>query len=176
MRQPRFLFRLFLVALSILVLAFPARAETQVARVLRIDSGDTLTVQDAGNRQLHLKLAGIAAPQRLQSYGSRAQANLGALLAGQEIEVIAQSRLSEGRLLARVLVAPPGAACRQQPGCPKTLDAGLRQVQDGMAWWHPAGVPMVDAALYEQAEFEAKIRRRGLWSETNPTPPWRWPH
>jgi endonuclease YncB( thermonuclease family) len=31
-----------------------------------------------------------------------------------------------------------------------------------------------DRGRCEHAEFEAKIRRAGLWSEKPPAPPWEW--
>lgn len=152
-------------------------AATLSGRVFRIDSGDSVTVLDAGNRQHKVRLAGIAAPDRLQAFGSRSQANLGALLAGQDVSVIWNSRDRDGTLLGRILVAAPGTACRPQPDCAKTLDAGLQQVADGMAWWHQpyaSGPSAADRASYEQAEFDAKVHRRGLWADTNPIPPWQW--
>lgn len=161
------------LCIAVLFLPAPASADGLEARVLRIESGDTLTVQDAGHRQLRVKLAGVAAPRLAQAHGSRAQANLGALLSGQDVRLHTQGQDREGAWVARVMVAPPGSPCRQQPACPKTLDAGLQQISDGMAWWHqPSGLAVATAG-YEQAEFAAKIHRRGLWADTNPQPPWR---
>ena len=154
-----------------------ANAATLNGRVFRIDSGDTVTVLDASNRQNKVRLTGIAAPDRLQSFGSRSQANLGALLSGQDVSVIWNSRDRDGSLLGQILVAAPGSACRLQPDCPRTLDAGLQQLTDGMAWWHQTSISAespVNRASYQQAEFDAKIHRRGLWADTNPIPPWQW--
>ena len=67
--------------------------------------------------------------------------------------------------------------CRGKPDCPQTLDAGLAQMTAGLAWWfrkYANEQSAEDRGRYEHAEFEAKIRRAGLWSEKAPTPPWEW--
>lgn len=164
--------------LLILSISAPVDAETLVGRVIRIEDGGTVTILDAGNRQQTIRLVGIAAPDRLQSFGARAQANLGSLISGQEVAVIWGMRTREGDILGKVIVSPPEAACRQRLECQKTLDAGLQQVADGMAWWHLQNIQdqaATDRAAYQHAEFDAKIHRRGLWADTNPIPPWKWP-
>jgi endonuclease YncB( thermonuclease family) len=47
----------------------------------------------------------------------------------------------------------------------------------GLAWWfrkYANEQSAEDRGRYEHAEFEAKIRRAGLWSEKAPTPPREW--
>lgn len=156
-----------------------ASAETLVGRVVLIADGDTITVLDAASNQHKIRLMGIDAPEKTQAFGNRSQSNLGALLSGQEVAVEWNGRDRNGLIVGKVLVAPVASACRLQPNCPKTVDAGLQQVRDGLAWWHPQTVNEQtpnDRAAYQHAEFDAKIYRRGLWSDTNPTPPWQWPH
>lgn len=158
--------------------AFSADADTLSGRVIRIDGGDTVTIVDAGSRQFTVRLAGIAAPALPQAFGARAQANLGSLLSGQDVSVIWDQHTREGGIYGKIMVSPPGAACRMRPECPRTLDAGLQQITDGMAWWHlrtPEDQAVADRAAYQQAEFDARIHRRGLWADTNPIPPWQWP-
>jgi endonuclease YncB( thermonuclease family) len=56
-------------------------------------------------------------------------------------------------------------------------DVNLAQVESGMAWWYRKyqneQTPQ-QRADYEQAEVSAKAGRLGLWSDTNPLPPWEW--
>jgi endonuclease YncB( thermonuclease family) len=35
---------------------------------------------------------------------------------------------------------------------------------------------IVDICIYEAAEYDAKIAKRGLWSDFNPIPPWEFRH
>jgi endonuclease YncB( thermonuclease family) len=57
------------------------------------------------------------------------------------------------------------------------VDANLEQVKAGMAWWYrdyAREQSPKDREDYEVAEFNAKVRRLGLWADTNPVPPWEW--
>jgi endonuclease YncB( thermonuclease family) len=54
-------------------------------------------------------------------------------------------------------------------------DANEAQVAAGMAWWYrdyAREQTTQQQANYEAAEFNAKIRRLGLWADKNPVPPW----
>jgi endonuclease YncB( thermonuclease family) len=55
---------------------------------------------------------------------------------------------------------------------------GLEQLRAGMAWYRQENAQQTaqERAEYEHAEFNAKIRRLGLWNTMNPTPPWDWRH
>jgi endonuclease YncB( thermonuclease family) len=56
-------------------------------------------------------------------------------------------------------------------------DANLEQVKTGMAWHYKQYAheqPSKDREDYEIAEFNAKMRRLGLWADKNPIPPWKW--
>ncbi len=47
-----------------------------------------------------------------------------------------------------------------------------------MDWWYrdyDCEQSAADRISYEQAELIAKLDRIGLWSDTNPIPPWEWP-
>lgn len=104
---------------------------------------------------------------------------LGALAFGKDVKVEWNKRDRYGRTVGKVWVESPDAPCRGKPGCPKTLDVGLAQLTQGLAWWYRTYAneqSPEDQGRYEHAEFGAKIRRSGLWSEKNPTPPWEWRH
>lgn len=57
------------------------------------------------------------------------------------------------------------------------VDANLEQVKAGMAWHYKQYANEQsprDREDYEIAEFNAKMRRLGLWADKNPIPPWDW--
>lgn len=147
--------------LLILACLFPPSsglAETLVGRVVSIVDGDTLVLQ-VERRRHQLRLAGIDAPERVQSFGANARANLGRLAFQRQATAD----------------CPPSAATPSV--CKLSVagrDIGLSQLADGMAWRDVDTLAAGDAAAYQQAELLAKLRRLGLWSETNPTPPWNW--
>ncbi len=177
---PRLVVRLpirFILLAGILLIGTAAQAETLLGRVVAIADGDTLTVLDAGNAQHKIRVAGIDAPERAQPFGERSRQNLGALVFGKEVKVAWNKRDRYQRIVGKVWVESPDAPCRGKPDCPKTLDAGLAQITAGLAWWYRkygTEQSAEDQGRYEHAEFEAKIRRAGLWAEKIPVPPWEW--
>ena len=132
--------RSFVVILAIgmcLGLVTTARAGTLTGRVVHIADGDTITVLDSNNQQFKIRLTGIDAPEKSQAFGSKSQANLGAILSDQITVNIEWSKRDQyGRILGKVLISPQDSPCIHQPECPKTEDANLLQVKAGMAWWY----------------------------------------
>lgn len=167
-----------LTIISCLSMAFAsdATAESLIGTVTSIIDGDTIIVVDSDKRQNIVRLMGIDAPGKSQAYGNRAQSHLGSLLTGQlEVAVDWQQKDGTGKIIGKVLIAPEDSPCRNQHGCPKTLDVNLQHLKAGMAWWHPQSrteQSQGDRAAYEAAEFDAKIHRRGLWASSYPLPPW----
>lgn len=165
--------RFFLAhALALCVTAAVAAPLTGV--VVSVVDGDTLIVQDGQRQRYTVRLAGIDAPERLQPFGRRSQTSLSAMVFNREVEIAGNPRMLNGRLLGKVMAADPNC---NAPGCPKIHDVNLMQVMSGMAWWyrHFANEQSPrDREEYEAAEFNAKIRRIGLWAGKNPVPPWEW--
>jgi micrococcal nuclease len=156
------------------LLATAARAETFMGQVASISSGDTLKITDARSRaQFGVRIAAIQAPGRTHGFGGQAIQNLGALLSGRDVSVEARGLTREGVVVGKVLVAAPD--CRT-PQCPRNIDVGLEQVRAGLAWWAPQQATTWttdERARYEQAEFQAKIHRFGLWAGRDTFPPGR---
>jgi endonuclease YncB( thermonuclease family) len=77
-----------------------------------------------------------------------------------------------GRKVCKVWVQP--ADC---PSCGKTLDVGLAQIIDGMAWWfrrYADEQTPQDRGRYEEAEQIARAQRLGLWRDAQAMAPWDW--
>ena len=140
-----------------------AQAVELSGRVVAVADGDTLTLLAADKLQYRVTLAGIDAPELPQDFGQKSKASLAALALDRQ--AAAHCRAGEQYLRATCVVSVGGK------------DLGLTQVQAGMAWWyrqHAAEQTAQARADYEQAEFNAKIRRLGLWNSKNPMPPWDW--
>lgn len=130
-----------------------------------ISDGDTITILDAGNRQLKIRLSGIDAPESHQAFGQKSKANLSALVFNRQVVAQCAKTDKYRREICKVMVGG--------------IDANLEQLKAGMAWWYRYYAneqPLQDQEAYEAAEFNAKIRRLGLWADKNPTPPWDWRH
>ena len=163
-----------LLLLGILLAPAPALSESLHGRVVGVSDGDTITVLDADHQQYKIRLSGIDAPEKAQPFGQRSKENLSHLVFGREVTVEWRKKDRYGRTVGKVMVAAP--VCREVI-CPKTLDACHAQIVAGMAWWYRQYAREQepgDANRYEQSEQEARIRRIGLWSDPQPTPPWEW--
>ena len=78
-----------------------------------------------------VRLAGIDAPEKAQPFGNASRKHLASMVAGKEVRVETSKKDRYGRVLGKVWVQP-----RNCPGCGKTLNANLAQIQAGMAWWY----------------------------------------
>ena len=149
-------------------------AAQMVGRVVRVIDGDTITVLDINKQQHKIRFAGIDAPERRQPFGTRSTQNLARYVARKDVRLDCPKVDRYGRKVCKVWVEPSDC-----PRCGKTLDVGLAQITDGMAWWYryyAKEQTPEDRGRYESAENEARLRKRGLWRDTDPVPPWDWRH
>jgi endonuclease YncB( thermonuclease family) len=149
------------------------RADAFTGRVVNIADGDTLTVLNArSQQQVKVRLLGVDAPRRVRSFGNASRTALSGLTFSRDVRVEGTRRDGD-RIVGKVVVlANPGC---QGPGCPGE-DAGLQQLRTGMARWQREDASAQspgDREAYQQAEFQAQIRRLGLWSESRAASPRR---
>lgn len=119
--------------------------------------GDTLTVLIEG-RQVRVRLLDIDAPELGQPFGTRSKQSLSELCFGKRAELDVRSHDRYGRTLAHVHCAG--------------RDANAEQVRRGYAWAYVRYAPP-ESPLHA-LEREARMARRGLWGDPDPTPPWDW--
>lgn len=158
------------------LLAASAFAQSLVGRVVGVADGDTITVLDAARQQHKIRVSGIDAPEKRQPFGQRSKANMSTLVFNREVKVVGDKRDRYGRTIAKVMVAKAGCLSAD---CPKTEDAGLRQIEAGLAWWYrkySKEQSPQDRTDYEVAESRAKTQAIGLWSVQDPEPPWEFRH
>ena len=161
-----------LISLLVLLLPLLAAAETITGRVVKVTDGDTVHVLDSTKERHKIRLGGIDAPERKQPWGRASTEHLKAMVAGKQVRVKSVKYDRYGRLVGDVWVRP-----RDCPDCGKTLFVNHAMVLDGMAWWYryyAEDQSEGDQGRFESAEREALARKRGLWSEPDPTPPWVW--
>jgi endonuclease YncB( thermonuclease family) len=161
----------YLPALFALPVSF-ALADTFHARVIGVTDGDTITVLDSNKQQQKIRFNAIDAPEHKQPFGTRSRQNLARYVAGKDVQLACHKIDRYQRKLCKVWVQP--ADCRR---CRKTLDVGLAQITDGMAWWYRRFADeqtAEDRGRYESAERKARLRKRGLWRDSDPMPPWEW--
>lgn len=127
------------------------------ASVARIEDANTVVVQDDKGNEETVHLAGIDAPERDQADGLYAQEQLAKLIAGKKLRVDPDGQLRNGTVLANLYIEKEWV--------------NLEMVRAGFAWVAPS--ENRDPTLLV-AEGRARVERRGLWSQADPTAPWIW--
>ena len=144
-------------ALSILlaVLTVPfLLGETYIGRCVGVSDGDTISVMHNG-RANKIRLEGIDCPELGQDFGMRAKQFTSAMVFGKDVEVREFNLDRYGRTVARVLV--------------DGKDLSLELVKAGLAWHYRQ---YSSERVLAQAQIEARLAKRGLWSMPDPVPPW----
>ncbi len=147
--------RAFLVVLS--VGAAGAAHADFTGRVVNVHDGDTLTVL-VDRTQIRVRLVDIDAPELHQAFGRRSRQSLASMCAGQPAHVAEQGKDRYRRVLGHVSCGP--------------FEANTEQVRRGFAWVFVRYVRK-NSPLFE-LQSQAKLERRGLWTEPGAVPPWEW--
>lgn len=142
---------------SLLACAIGACAASFSGRVVRILDGDTIEVFDGATAR-RVRLHGVDCPERNQPYGTRARQFTAGLAFGQNVTVIVRDRDRYGRIVGEVIL-PDG----------RNLNREL--VASGYAWWYRQYSRDLRLAVLE---WMARWRKRGLWQDPQPVPPWEW--
>jgi len=151
--------RLSRVIVSILLtLPVQALAETEfVARVLTVYEGDRVMIHYQGRNEM-VALRDVDCPELKQPYGKQAKHATAAYIANREVVVRELKRDRQGRMTADILLHD-GRNIAQE------------LVKEGLAWVQPGEVH--DPSLKDREEL-ARALKAGLWSESDPVPPWKW--
>lgn len=161
----------FTSAVRILTIAFcaiyfqPSLADTLHGRVVSISDGDTLTLLDASNQQFKIRLTGIDAPEKKQAFGQVSKRHLSDMVFGKPVTVEWFKKDRYQRTLGKILL--------------DGLDVNLEQIKAGLAWHYKkyeGEQRPEDRHSYADAETHAQQKRLGLWSDSNPVPPWEFRH
>jgi endonuclease YncB( thermonuclease family) len=147
------------LALVLVLISRAAPAADFAAKVVGVTDGDTITVLTSAKRQVKVRLHGVDAPEAGQDFGDRAKRATADLVFGKDVTIRERDRDRFGRVVAEVIL-PDGTSLNRE------------LVRGGMAWWSKRYAPG-DREL-ERLQAEAKAAKRGLWSQSDPTPPWVW--
>lgn len=125
-------------------------------KVVAVADGDTITVL-RGHDSVKVRLYGVDAPESGDAFSNVSKRFTSEMVFGKTVRVEGADQDRYGRLIARVTLAD---------------GRGLSQelVRSGCAWWYRRYAPS-DGEL-DRLEAEARLARRGLWSDPNPVPPW----
>ena len=135
-------------------------------RLSYASDGDSFELVDAKDRKLRVRLYGVDAPEGRQSYGSKSRSHLMKLMQGQKLLVRTMYKDNYQRTVAIVYISRNGKA--------DELSINQRQVQAGMAWVYDFYCTSSVCNTWKLEEAMAQKQKLGLWSDSNPVPPWQW--
>ncbi len=151
--------RRWFLCLAACTLSCAAFCADIVGKVTRVADGDTVTVLDAANVQHKIRLHGIDAPEKKQAFGEKSKQHLSSLVFGKDVRVKYKSRDKYGRIIGTVFV--------------DGRDVNHEMLRAGLAWHYKR---YDKSPEYASAELEAWQNHRGLWVDSNPTPPEQFRH
>lgn len=125
-------------------------------RVVKVADGDTITILTEGNIQEKIRMSGIDCPEKSQAFGSQAKTFTSDRCFGEYVRVRYDSKDRYGRTLGIVFL-PDG----------KNLNREL--LKAGLAWHYKQYDNDPELA---KLETDARVARRGLWSDPHPIAPW----
>ncbi|MEY4526599.1 MAG: Micrococcal nuclease [Nitrospirota bacterium] len=149
---------LFFLALTLTSTTSISVAATYTGQVVSVLDGDTIEVLHS-NKPERIRLNGIDCPEKGQAYGQKAKQAASALIFGKEVTLHTHGKDKYRRTIADVIL-PDGTKVNQE------------LVKHGWCWWYQKYAPK-DVVL-EGLEIEAREKRKGLWAEPYPVPPWEW--
>lgn len=149
---------LFLLFLSfILQCAGPVQQSIRTGRVVKVADGDTLTILDADNNTLKIRLYGIDCPERGQDFSNVAKRFTAEFCLQKQVHISVRDIDRYGRIV--------GVLYREDKA-----ELNLALLEAGLAWHYTA---YDRSDRYARAEARAKRKKKGLWAHRNAQPPWK---
>ncbi|WP_238386986.1 MULTISPECIES: thermonuclease family protein [unclassified Campylobacter] len=151
--------QLFLVLILGIVSAYTLSLNQQKAQesviqgiVIKVIDGDTIDVLDLNQTKHRIRLYGIDAPEKKQSYGNKAREFLASLIAGKEVKVLIKDKDKYQRNIGLILL--------------DGMDINKEMVKNGYAWAY-----IEYSKDYATEEVDAKTFKLGLWADKNSIKP-----
>jgi endonuclease YncB( thermonuclease family) len=144
---------LFLILLSII----PYRVWAWSGKVVGVASGELITVVRNGE-PVTVLLYGIDCPEEQQPFSHEAQQFTAKMVLGKSAEIEQIREDKQGRIVAIVAVEK------------RLLNEELVKAGLGWVYSHSCNWPICET--WKALQLRAKLDKRGLWQETEPTAPW----
>jgi endonuclease YncB( thermonuclease family) len=147
--------------LLLLLLPSFCNADVLIGKVIAIADGDTITIL-ADNTPYKIRLSGIDAPEKRQAFGNQSKQSL-ADIVFQKTVIVNFNKLDKyNRIVGKVTF--------------DDTDINLEQIKRGLAWHYEkyaSEQDVEDQSIYADEEYLAQVDKKGLWTELNPIPPWK---
>ena len=147
----------FILFLTLFLLSVMVPAAEISGKVVAVFDGDTVTLlDDLDKAKFRIRLSGIDAPEKKQTFGTAAKKHLSGLVLGKMVSVRFKKVDRYGRIVGTIWIDGE--------------DINRRMLRDGMAWHYSRFDKNPE---YAAAERVAREKKRGLWIERNPVDPKR---
>lgn len=157
--RPYFLSIYFIFILILL----PIYALAWSGKVIDVIDGDSLIVL-RGENEIEVRLYGIDSPAYDQPFGSEATKFTSKTACMKRVEVEGLDIDKNGRTVALVYIEGDGECLNEE------------LVRAGYAWVYERYCHIRDCQHWQKLETVARVSDKGLWSQSNPIPPWEWRH
>jgi micrococcal nuclease len=151
-----------LVILSLLLLlSQPGKQLTlsnrieQSGKAIKIVDGDTFDLLTEEKKTLRIRMNGIDCPERKQDYYQAAKNALSNYIFNKEMSLVTNGHDRNKRVIATIF-------CNGE-------NINLAMIRSGYAWHYKKY--SADTSFAE-AEKQARLNKKGLWSMNNPVAPW----
>lgn len=131
--------------------------QTYIAKVIGIKDGDTIEILFENERKV-VRLAHIDAPEKKQSFGTKAKQYVSDFCFGKNVKIVIAGRPDRyKRWIAEVFY--------------KNQNLNKELVRNGLAWHFKKYSKNEN---YTELENIARAKKIGLWQDKNPVAPWDW--
>lgn len=131
-------------------------SQTLKGKVVRIADGDTITILDSNKTQIRVRLYGIDCPENGQDFANAAKKYTSELCFAKTVTIDVKDKDQYGRIVGVVWTED-------------SLNVNIALLREGLAWHYKH---FDHSEEFAQAEYSAKIEKRGLWKQPNAIPPW----
>jgi endonuclease YncB( thermonuclease family) len=121
-----------LIALFFVLVPPSIWASTLQGKVVKVADGDTVTIIDDSGKKHRIRLTGIDAPEKDQPYGDASTQSL--MVSGKTVTIEYEKHDRYKRIVGKILVETLEEVFCMDLDCVKTIDTGLEQIRNGLAW------------------------------------------
>ena len=126
-----------------------------------VSDGDTITVMHEGKGE-KIRLYGVDSPEKDQDFGQKAKQFTSDHVFGKTVEVKSIDQDRYGRTVG--IITYDG------------VNLNVELIRSGHAWVYGQYCKQPQCKEWEFIEAKAKDDKNGLWSMSNPIPPWEFRH
>lgn len=148
-----------ILSILLIFVAAAAPAASMQGKVTRVIDGNTLEFTSSEGDKYTIVLSGIDCPELTQAFGDEARICLQKLALNKKATVTIKGKDRTGNSIAEVLVAGKS-------------DPRVQLLKEGLAWTEENA----SKSELESYKLESQSKKKGLWKDANPTPPWTFRH